>query len=110
MRSEAPPGVGERQHVHERTGTAHRAQAVHVAQAVGVVEDLEERTVDDGVETRAATQARGVCHLESGRDPASGRVVSGQVDGPGAAPGVENRTADGAATLEFRSTEGTHDD
>lgn len=107
--------------MNDGAGTAHRGQAVHIAPPVDVVEYVEQRAVDDGVEPRSAVQAGRVGHLEAGVDAAGGSIGPGQLDRSrgevdaqyvvaqageqdgvftGPAAGVEHRAADGPAPLE----------
>ncbi len=82
-------------------------QACDVSGPVGIVEDVEQRAVEDGVVTRAVAQLHGVGDRESRVDASPGRVVGGLRDGVGreidpedviAEPGQQHRVFAGAAT------------
>ncbi|CDP84194.1 hypothetical protein BN975_01407 [Mycolicibacterium farcinogenes] len=81
--SEAATRVGQGKHVHRRTRTGSPVQAGHVARPVGVVEDVEQRTVDDGVVPRALrlTEAGRVGDGEVRIDASSRGVLAGLGDG-----------------------------
>jgi hypothetical protein len=71
-------------------------QSRDVVDASGVVEDVEQPAVDDGVEGLAErVEVAGVEHLEAGVDAAQGRLAAGELDG---APGDVD--TDGASVVE----------
>jgi hypothetical protein len=108
--------------VHGPAGAAGGVQARDVAGPVGVVEDVEQRAVDDGVVDLSPAQIHRVGDLEAGVDALDGGVVAGLRDGgrrgvdpehvvakageqdrvlPGAAAHVEHLAADPARSFEF---------
>ena len=63
--------------MYQSAGPGRSVQAAHICRSVGVVEDVEQRTVDDGVVSRCVAEVHRVGDFEACVDALRGGILFG---------------------------------